>query len=196
LKPAFSASAANLGCTIDMAYSAGRFVFLPLQEHHLALLHEWLTRPHVAEWWQPTPTVDELKADYMASDCAPADTRAYLATYAEEPVGFIQCYGVMGSGGGWWETETDPGARGIDQFLCDAAMLGRGLGRAMISAFIDKLFIDAAVTVIQTDPSPRNARAIRCYLHAGFSVDGEVQTPDGPAVLMRRSRGPNGQTNA
>jgi hypothetical protein len=38
---------------------------------------------------------------------------------------------------------------------------------------------------IQVDPSPTNARAIRCYEKAGFTRVGTVVTPDGPALLMR-----------
>jgi RimJ/RimL family protein N-acetyltransferase len=50
------------------------------------------------------------------------------------------------------------------------------------------LFEDPAVTVVQTDPSPDNTRAIRCYAAAGFEAVGEVVTPDGPALLMRCRR--------
>ena len=58
----------------------------------------------------------------------------------------------------------------------------------MIRAFAEKLFQDPAVTKVQTDPSPDNERAIRCYRRAGFIVHGEVTTPDGPALLMLRYR--------
>ena len=102
--------------------------------------------------------------------------------------GFIQSYVALGSGGGWWKDETDPGTRGIDQFLADEAWLGRGIGREMIDAFARRLFADPAVTRIQTDPSPDNERAIRCYRRAGFVDRGEIVTPDGPALLMVRRR--------
>ncbi|WP_236675068.1 GNAT family N-acetyltransferase [Piscinibacter sp. HJYY11] len=162
--------------------------FVPLHAEHLPLLHTWLTRPHAAQWWQPTPSIEELHADYIAVGGEPNATRAYLAFEHDTPIGFIQCYVVMGSGGGWWEEETDPGARGIDQFLADETRLSQGLGRRMIRAFVERLFQDPAVTVVQTDPSPHNLRAIRCYRAAGFQDVGEVMTPDGPALLMRCHR--------
>jgi RimJ/RimL family protein N-acetyltransferase len=153
------------------------------------MLHEWLQRPHVAQWWSPTPSIEELREDYVERPRHAAAYGAYIATLDTTPIGFIQWYVVMGAGEGWWEDETDPGARGTDQFLADAQRLGQGLGSAMVRSFVDRmLFADPQVTVVQTDPHPGNERAIRCYLRAGFRAVGVVHTPDGPALLMRRRR--------
>ena len=47
---------------------------------------------------------------------------------------------------------------------------------------------DHAVTWIQTDPSPTNLRAIRCYERAGFRQVRTIVTPDGPALYMLQER--------
>ena len=83
-----------------------------------------------------------------------------------------------------WPDEDDPGVRGIDQFLADADRLGQGLGTQMVSEFVQFLFRDRCVTRIQADPSPANARAIRCNQKEGFRSLGLMTTPDGPAMLM------------
>jgi RimJ/RimL family protein N-acetyltransferase len=165
-----------------------RLSFRLITPGDLLMLHGWLGRPHVAEWWSDTPSVAELQQDYVDDPANGGSTRGYIALRDGEPIGFIQSYVVMGSGDGWWEDETDPGARGIDQFLANAEQLGQGLGTAMVRAFVMLLFADPAVTQVQTDPSPRNERAIRCYRRAGFSDVGGVSTPDGPAWLMRTHR--------
>lgn len=54
----------------------------------------------------------------------------------------------------------------------------------MLGAFARKLLSEPGVTKVQTDPDPRNARAIRCYTKAGFVAVRELVTPDGPALLM------------
>lgn len=161
-----------------------RIEFTPLAETDLAMLNEWLSRPHVVAWWGPADTVDELREDFLGG----GTTQAFIAQLDGEAIGFMQCYVVLGSGDGWWEEENDPGARGIDQFLAHEAQLNQGLGRAMVKAFVARLFGDPAVSVVQTDPSPDNSRAIRCYAAAGFEAVGEVVTPDGPALLMRCRR--------
>ena len=162
--------------------------FRPLTMNDLPLLYEWLTRPHVREWWGDPGSLGDIESDYPLTDEQSWSTRGYIALLEGEPIGFIQSYVVMGSGDGWWPDERDPGARGIDQFLAAPHHLGRGLGTEMVRTFVEQLFRDPTVTRIQTDPDPANTRAIRSYEKAGFRAVGEVDTPDGRALLMLRER--------
>ncbi len=148
------------------------------------MLHEWLARPHWTAWWGPAPTLAEVEAEYGAWIADPSQVQPHIALLDGQPFGYIQSYVAMNSGDGWWTDVTDPGVRGIDQSIADADQLNRGLGTAMVRAFVNKLFQDPQVTRIQTDPDPRNARAIRCYEKAGFQPMREVQTPGGTALLM------------
>lgn len=163
------------------------FTFRPLAPSDLPMFHEWLQRPHVAQWWNYPRTVEEVGSEYLPVALGRSTTRAYIAMLNGRPIGFIQSYVVPGSGDGWWEQETDPGVRGIDQFLCNIDQLNRGLGSAMVAAFTALLLSDAGVTKIQTDPSPGNERAIRSYKRSGFEAVREVDTPDGRALLMIKS---------
>lgn len=161
--------------------------FRPLSLGDLAMLHDWLNRPHVVEWWggeDGCPTLEETIEQYAPRVFKKERVSPFIAWSDSKPIGFIQAYVAMNAGGGWWEDVTDPGVRGIDQFLCDERDLGRGLGTRMVSSFAEQLFRDPRVTLIQTDPRPDNARAIRCYQKAGFRAVREIRTPDGPALLM------------
>ncbi|MEP6836339.1 MAG: GNAT family N-acetyltransferase [Gemmatimonas sp.] len=160
--------------------------FRPLAASDMLLFHEWLTRPHVEEWWGAADAMAEVAEFYAASITQTVPHWCYIAELNGEPTGFIQSYTPAAfHEEGWWLDERDPSVRGIDQFLGNPHQLGQGLGSAMVRAFIEKVFRDdATVTRIQTDPSPDNARAIRCYEKAGFRAHGEVETPDGRALLM------------
>jgi RimJ/RimL family protein N-acetyltransferase len=158
--------------------------FRKLVESDLPMLGEWLTRPHVARWWDPCAPQDELLEKYLPRIGGASSATPYVACRDGQPIGYIQSYSPMHAGDGWWSDEQDPGVLGIDQFIADATLLNRGIGTEMVRAFTEMLFSDAAVTRIQADPAPSNAGAIRCYEKAGFRNTGEVMTPDGRAVLM------------
>jgi RimJ/RimL family protein N-acetyltransferase len=160
------------------------FTFRPLTRADLQLLHEWLNRPHVAEWWEGASSFDYVEQTHGV-DLDSNVIWQYLACLDDMPVGYVQLYRVMGADPDWWRDETDPGARGVDQYLANEAQLGRGLGSEMVRQFLARTFMaDPSVTKIQTDPSPANGRAIRAYEKAGFRRGREVVTPDGPALLM------------
>src|SRR5262249_32606635 len=78
------------------------------------------------------------------------------------------------------------GTRGIDQFIGEASMVGRGHGPAFIRAFTDELLAAGTPRII-TDPNPANARAVRAYEQAGVLRQREVDPPDGRALLMVRN---------
>lgn len=171
--------------------------FTAIGPEDLPLLHRWQCRPHVVEWWEPAPTLAEVREDFearlhapdvLALD-APAGVVQYLARLDGVPFGYQQAYRVMAhQKDGWWLEETDPCALGIDQYIGEPELCGRGLGTRMVQTFLAQLFADPRVTTVQTDPDPNNARAIACYRRAGFRDVGPVVTLDGPALLLRASR--------
>jgi len=169
---------------LPLSASTEAISFRPLAIADLPMLHDWLNRPHVAEWWPGSPPLSEVENDFAPYISGENSVRPYVAMSGGNPIGYIQSYIAMGSGDGWWPDETDPGVRGIDQFIADASGLDRGLGTAMVRSFVLRLLADPAVSHVQTDPDPRNRRAIRCYEKAGFRAVREIDTPDGAALWM------------
>lgn len=162
-----------------------------MTERDLPMLHDWLNRPHIVEWWggeEKRPSLEAVLEHYLPRVRAQESVTPYIAMLREEPMGYAQSYVALGSGDGWWEDETDPGVRGIDPFLANPKQLNRGVGTELVRALVKRLFSDPAVTKIQTDPAPNNHRAIRCYEKAGFVQRAVITTPDGPAIHMVRTR--------
>jgi len=161
----------------------------PMTEHDLPLLHTWLNRPHVAQWWdEERLTLESVCSKYAPRVRGEDGVTPYIALLGDSPFGFAQSYVAAGAGDGWWEDETDPGARGIDQAIGEPGLVGRGLGTRLAKVLVARLFDDPAVTKVQVDPATTNARAIRCYEKAGFIPLKVVVTPDGPAVYMLQMR--------
>ena len=154
--------------------------FRPMSADDLPLVKRWLEAPHVVEWWGDTDEQFELVSDDLGE---PAIDQ-YVVTASDRPFAYLQCYVQTR----WPENglgDHPEGTRGIDQFIGEANMLGRGHGSAFIRQFVDGL-LTAGTPRVLTDPDLENARAIRAYQKAGFRHEREVDTPDGRALLMIR----------
>jgi aminoglycoside 6'-N-acetyltransferase-1b/aminoglycoside 6'-N-acetyltransferase-2 len=160
----------------------------PMTADDLPLLHAWLRRAHVRQWWgdEAFETLASVAAKYLPRVLREDNVTPWIAMLGATPIGYCQAYVVAGDD--FWPDETDPGARGCDQFLGEDQLLGRGLGTELVRVLAETIFRDPAVTKIQTDPAPDNARAIRCYEKAGFRPLRVVHTPDGAALLMIQER--------
>lgn len=160
-----------------------------MTERDLVMLHQWLNRPHIVEWWGgERPSLEKVQEHYLPRILAQCNVTPYVGLLDGRPFAYAQSYIALGSGDGWWEDETDPGVRGIDQSIADPCLLGRGLGTKLVRALVNLLFSDPQVTKVQTDPAPENLRAIRCYEKAGFRRVKRIVTPDGPAIYMLQNR--------
>lgn len=154
--------------------------FRAMSAHDLDLVNVWLARPHVRQWWGNPGE----QLDLVSADLAEPAMEQYIVTWRGRPLAYLQCY----LHGAWPENGLGthpPGTRGIDQFIGEPDMVGRGHGSAFVRAFVDGL-LAAGVPRVLTDPDPANARAIRAYTKAGFRACGHVETPDGRALLMIR----------
>jgi len=155
----------------------GPYQFRPATAHDTPLLAGWQRQPHVARWWEAS--------DYEANDLEP-DPRVslWIVELDGRPFGFMQDYDVHGWGADHHFAYLPQGSRGIDQYIGEPDMIGKGHGPKFMRQRIDALF-RAGVPVIGTDPHPDNARAIKVYSGLGFvQTSGPTETPWGRVVRM------------
>jgi aminoglycoside 6'-N-acetyltransferase len=157
------------------------YTFRPMSSADLPTIRRWLEAPHVLEWWHdPAEQFELVSGDLGHPDMAQFIVAADISEFA-----YLQCYNLSA-----WDTGLGPqpeGTRGLDQFIGEAGMLGRGHGSSLIKAFADGLLASGTPRVV-IDPDPTNARAIRAYEKAGFCRDRIVDTTDGQALLMIRDK--------
>ena len=132
---------------------------------------EWLSKKHVAEWWDDgDDTLEKVAAHYGATD----ETRRFLVLDDEKPIGYFQYYFA------------DDESIGIDQFIGDETYLNRGVGEKTIKMFVRLIAEKHNPAFIILDPSPENARAIRCYEKVGFRYYETRALDDGETAYMMR----------
>jgi aminoglycoside 6'-N-acetyltransferase len=159
----------------------GVYTFRALAAADLPMIRRWLETPEVARWWGDTDQQYEL----VSGDLADPDMDQFIVSLDGRAFAYIQCYALSTWNQGFGAQPHS--ARGIDQFIGESRMIGRGHGANFIRQFVDGCLAQGIPRIV-TDPDPVNIRAVRAYEKAGFARERIVDTPDGPALLMVRDR--------
>jgi aminoglycoside 6'-N-acetyltransferase len=156
------------------------YTFHPILSGDLSLIRTWLETPEVVRWWGQPAEQYALVND----DRDHPDMDQFIVAIDNHPFGYIQCYALS-----TWNQNfgpQPPRTRGIDLFIGEPDMIGRGHGSSFVRQFAD-ILLTSGIPRVVTDPDPDNGRAVRAYAKAGFQSDRVVDTPDGPALLMVRN---------
>jgi aminoglycoside 6'-N-acetyltransferase len=158
-----------------MAHAYG---FRPLTGKDMPLLARWLAEPHVAAWWGDKET--ELRG--IAENIDSISVEPFIMELDGRPIGYIQSYDPHLEDENPYQDQPT-GTLGIDQFIGEPELLGKGHGTQLIAEFVEMLLEEGAPRVI-IDPDPANAVAIRVYEKVGFQPIGRRQTEHGEVLLM------------
>lgn len=171
--------------------STSAYAFAPLREEDLPLIRRWLLEPQVKRWWDDgvkTPYPDAVIDEYREAIEGKDPTYHFLARIDGRPAGMLQHYRIADDPEYAEALALGEDAIGVDLFIGEADLIGRGHGPAMLRQFLrDVAFPFHGVDVCVIGPSVKNGPAIRAYAKAGFRPLREVTVPDepDPEFLMR-----------
>ena len=160
--------------TREAAYS-----FRLATREDLPMLRRWLATPEVRRWWAADPAKE---AAILEADLDEKMLVMRIVSWRGRPFAYAQDYPVHA----WpqpYFAPLPPGSRGIDAFIGEPDMLGRGHGAAFLRLLAELLVAEGAPSIAIT-PDPENRRARRAYTKAGFRELRLVDTDEGPSVLM------------
>lgn len=106
--------------------------------HDLPMARRWMETPEVRRWWGDP----EGEISLLGEDLGDARMRMWIVSHDDRPFAYIQDYDPHD-----WAmhhfSHLPPGSRGIDQFIGEPDMIGRGHGSAFIRAHVDRLLLKA-----------------------------------------------------
>jgi aminoglycoside 6'-N-acetyltransferase len=160
----------------------------------------------VYEWWgvhsgpgslggsgRAAATVEQVDAKYrpMIEDPDPS-TRRFVIVVDDQDIGLIQCTRLTREPAYARATGEAPDTTAsIDLLIGEADAVGRGVGPAVIDAFVEDVVLDdPRVERVVAGPHPDNRRSCRAFEKAGFVFVRDVVVPgSGPERLYARARG-------
>jgi len=174
---------------------APAFTFSPMREADLELVRTWLLRPHVRRWYDDVPAEtypDDTIADHRRAIRREDPTDYFLIELDGRPIGQIQSYRIDDHPGYAAQLALGRAAIGIDLFIGEADLIGRGHGPVLIQVFLrDVAFPRYGVDLCVIGPTTSNVSAIRAYEKAGFrflKTYLEPDTREGEHYLMELTR--------
>ena len=154
-----------------------RYEFVPVTASDLPMLRGWLTEPHVAKWWDDP---DEW-IPRAAKRVAAGEKEMRIVRLDGAPFAYVQDYPIRK-----WPTPQFEGctedARGMDAFLGEPSMLGKGHGAAYLRQRAQELLSKGHEVLV--DPACKNDRAVAAYRSAGFVGDKETLDAEGEQVVV------------
>lgn len=141
----------------------------PLTPEDAPLLLRWLTDSRNLEYWEGPGTVftpERVQEDFYqdgwnASRC--------IIQYEGRDIGYMQAYELDEEMFREYQYPYTPErVFGIDQFIGEPELWGKGIGRRFIGLLCGWLHEARGAKAVVLDPHADNPRAIRCYEACGF----------------------------
>lgn len=162
------------------------FTFERLTREDFGLLAGWLAEPHVARWWNHETSPEAVEDDFGGVIDGDENAEDYVALLDGRPIGLIQYCRFHDYPEYVAEMAevypVGPTAAAIDYLIGDPSSVGRGVGTAMIQAFVERIWATAPeVDHLVVPVNTANVASWRALEKAGFRVvaRGELD-PDNP----------------
>lgn len=157
----------------------------------------WRASPHVHRWWaaQGDPTLDRITAHYGPAIDGMTPVRMWVVEANGRSVGFCQDYRIRDHPD-FAVLTPDPDAVGVDYALGEPHLVGRGIGTAMVWAWLlsaRRRYRD--VRTCFAAPHHANVASLRVLAKVGFTpgawfdeplADGSVATVVGCSLDLRQ----------
>lgn len=146
------------------------------------LMVKWLNNQKVLEFYEEPPSNLErvinkygprIKMEHYVTPC--------IVEYKNQPIGYIQYYKIQETDLKKYELPNYQDIYGIDQFIGEPQLWGKGIGSIMIRKMVDYLLDDKGAAMVVLDVKKTNKRAISSYEKCGFK---QIKELNNDSILM------------
>jgi len=150
----------------------------------LRLVRGWLHQPHVARWFLTACTIedeiDELRHGVLGEE----PTQVMLVLDGDRPVGWCQWYLCRDYPDHAVGVGADDDDVGIDYAIGEPALVGQGVGTALIGALVQHIKSQHADAGVIADPEAANVASRRVLEKNGFQLLDERSVASEPTPAL------------
>lgn len=138
----------------------------PISRDDIPLMVEWQSRPEIHEWYGGGPRdAEHFERRYFDSD---EPVNRCIVLLEGRPIGYLQYYRYTDEWKPMIGLRPDEQAWGIDLYIGEPDLHGRGIGSRLLAALAQWLASEHGAERVVIDPRVENTRAIAAYGRAGF----------------------------
>ncbi|MDW2885976.1 GNAT family N-acetyltransferase [Exiguobacterium artemiae] len=158
-----------------------------MTNNDFGLMVKWLTDQTVLQFYEEPPSdldrvMDKygprIKGDHYVTPC--------IVEYKNEPIGYIQYYQIQETDLKKYGLPNNQTIYGMDQFIGDSRLWGKGIGSVMIRMMLDDLWVNKGALKVVLDVKKTNTRAISSYKKCGFT---QIKELNHDSILMECVKG-------
>jgi aminoglycoside 6'-N-acetyltransferase len=154
----------------------GRISFRALETADFPSLQQWLSNPHIDEWWHQRLDRDGIERKYGPRINGTEPTHVFIIEHERLSIGWVQWHRWSDYPEHAVQLKVPPAAAGVDLAIGEVTLIGKGLGPRIIRDFVlEVIAVQSGITSVVTDVEERNGRSVRAFEKAGFTAVGLVQ---------------------
>ncbi|MGM0837675.1 MAG: GNAT family N-acetyltransferase [Bacillota bacterium] len=133
------------------------------------LMVKWLNDIKVLEFYEESPlNLDKVIRKYGPRVEGKHYVKPCIVEYNNDPVGYVQYYEIQEVELEKYGYSENKNIFGIDQFIGETQLWGRGIGTSMILLILNYLSKNKSASRVVLEVKNNNTRAISCYEKCGF----------------------------
>lgn len=141
-----------------------------MDETDYSWMEKWLNDENVLEYYGPRLTLEQVIIKYSPRIEGNHSVKPYIVEYNHTPIGYMQYYPIREDQLKSYGYSNNPKICGIDQFIGETSLWGKGIGTAMIRMLLVFISVEEDVHKVLLEVKNTNVRAIRCYEKCGFQI--------------------------
>jgi aminoglycoside 6'-N-acetyltransferase len=138
------------------------------------IMVKWLNDQRVLEFYEEPPSsLDKVKEKYGPRIEGKHYVIPCIVEYKKQPLGYIQYYEIPEDDLKKYGFTSNQNIYGIDQFIGETKLWGKGIGTSMILMMLNFLKSKGASKVV-LEVKKNNIRAMKSYMKCGFKKTKEM----------------------
>ena len=153
-----------------------------MHSNDFEVMVKWLNDEQVLEYYEEPPSdIERVIKKYGPRVEGKHYVTPCIIEHKEKPIGYIQYYEIQEGELKRYGYITNPKIYGIDQFIGDTQLWGKGIGTSIILMMLNYLSIIKNASRVVLEVKKDNGRAISSYKKCGFR---EIKDLNNDLLLM------------